>query len=68
MQLRILLRMRESMGILQVPLVQSWRLGVSLIQRQVALPGGLGSCSSMPCFSAVIDEKTNEYVKYVREF
>lgn len=30
MQLRILLRMRESMGILQVPLVQSWRLGVSL--------------------------------------
>lgn len=52
MQLRILLRMRESMGILQVPLIQSWRLGVSLskvIQRQVALPGGLGSDSSMPC-------------------
>ncbi len=52
MQLRILLRVRESMGILQVPLIQSWRLGVSLskvIQRQVALPGGLGSDSSMPC-------------------
>lgn len=30
LQLRILLRVRERMGILQVPFIQPWRLGVSL--------------------------------------
>lgn len=49
MQLRILLRMRESMGVLQVPLIQSWRLGVSLSKGKSHCLGGLGSCSSMPC-------------------
>lgn len=45
-QLRILLRVRERMGILQVPLIQPWRLGIFVCyiskKTKLRLSGGLG--------------------------
>ena len=69
MQLRILLRVRESMGILQVPLIQSWRLGVSLSKGKLHCLEDWVVIALCLVFSGIDEKKLTKYVcTYVREF
>lgn len=66
MQLRILLRVRESMGILQVPLIQSWRLGVSLSKGKLHCLEDWVMIALCLVFSGIDEKKTNEICMYIR--